>query len=57
MGEEVNHSAVRVDITPHARDYLNLVSQLAENLDSGNYSDRGFLQKAGTGGGGSPCTF
>lgn len=28
MGGEVNHNGVRVDITPHARDYLNLVSQL-----------------------------
>ena len=29
-GEEVNHNDARVDITPHAGDYLNLVPQLQQ---------------------------
>lgn len=47
-GEEADHSGAPVDITPHARDYLNLVSPLwRKTWIRGNYSDRGFLKKGG----------
>lgn len=58
MGEEVNHNGVRVDITPHARDYLNLVSQLWRKIwIRGIISTEDFSKRREWEGAGAPALF
>lgn len=60
MGEEVNRNAVHINtalpplpLHHHAKDYLNLMSQLQwKRRFQEAYSDRGFFQKEGVGVGG-----
>lgn len=48
-GGEVNHNAVRIDVAPHAGDYLNLAPQLRQKTWNGE-SFRQRISEEGRGG-------